>query len=206
MGTRLPTTASEDKVTEIRVGVLREQSREVSSPSTDRELDEQAFQIMLLVDREQERLLLYRCIIVIELVTALLLLREYLFWLIWKFVAMEMTAEYMRETAAHLEKKGYRVDIETDSVSRDDQNVFNRTRYACIKGESEHFVMECLSYSSGTTSFFLEICKYFDIYSHSFPLDSWKYRDHQIEFKYLAERESGLGLSFVLKLPAVPNS
>jgi hypothetical protein len=114
---------------------------------------------------------------------------------------MQMSAAYMKQTAAHLERKGFTVNTEQDTKAGPNGTIFERSRYHCRKTEDQYFILEVLQYAADSEeSYFLEICRYFNLYSHSFPLDSWKFRDHQIEFKYLADKDSGLGLSFVLKL------
>jgi hypothetical protein len=113
---------------------------------------------------------------------------------------MEMSAAYMRQTSEHLGTKGFTVQAEFDQIEGAQGNVFPRTRYHCTKAPSVHLVLEAVSYPQDKDRFFLEVRQFHSLYSHSFPLDSWKFRDHQIEFKYLADRETGLGLTFVLKL------
>jgi hypothetical protein len=54
--------------------------RHIVTPSAEDE--ELEFRLLLLVDRERERVLLYKALLVIELIFGLFLVRELLFWLL----------------------------------------------------------------------------------------------------------------------------
>ncbi len=114
---------------------------------------------------------------------------------------MEMSADYMRQTAEHMAAKGYALEVERDEKERDGQRIFVRDRYALTRNDNEHFILECITYPDGQEKYFIEVKRYHSIYTFSFPLDSWKHRPDRVEFKYYALPETGLGLSFILNFP-----
>lgn len=113
---------------------------------------------------------------------------------------MEMSADYLAKTIAHMASAGYTVKKEEDAPQRDGRAVFDRTRYHCQRGEQDQLILELLVYPNGLEAYYLEIVRMGAIHSFSFPLDSWKFRPASIEFKYYLHPDSGLGLSFFLSL------
>lgn len=113
---------------------------------------------------------------------------------------MEMSNEYMDESATFLEGKGFVVERERQEIEIDGEGEALLFRYLFYRGEHERFAMETWQYPSGEERYYLEIERYYKIASTSFPLDSWKYKPHQIEFKYYVVDRSSMGLSFILNL------
>jgi hypothetical protein len=113
---------------------------------------------------------------------------------------MEMSADYLEKTVAHLESAGYAVTRSHDTAQHEARTLFDRTRYHCLRNAHDHIILEFLAYPNGSEAYFLEIVRMGAIHSFSFPLDSWKFRPSSIEFKYYIHPESGLGLSFFLSL------
>ena len=113
---------------------------------------------------------------------------------------MEMSADYLEKTVNHLKAASYVVTTEHDAPQREQQTIFNRTRYHCQRSEQDHIILELLVYPNGVEAYYLEIVRMGAMHSFSFPLDSWKFRPTSIEFKYYLHPETGLGLSFFLSL------
>lgn len=113
---------------------------------------------------------------------------------------MEMSADYLAKTIAHLKDAGYSVVTEHDAPQRDGRTIFARTRYHCQRTEQDHLILELLTYPNRVEAYYLEIVRMGAIHSFSFPLDSWKFRPTSIEFKYYLHPDTGLGLSFFLSL------
>jgi hypothetical protein len=113
---------------------------------------------------------------------------------------MEMSADYLAKTIAHMASAGYTVKTQDDAPQRDGYAIFERTRYDCHRGAHDHLILELLVYPNGVEAYYLEIVRMGSIHSFSFPLDSWKFRPTSIEFKYYLHPETGLGLSFFLSL------
>lgn len=113
---------------------------------------------------------------------------------------MQMSAAYMAQTMVHLRSAGFGVTELDAPKLRDEQLVFQRTRYTCRRPPDVDLVIEVITYPDGKEAYFLEIRKMGPMRCFSFPLDSWKFRTMAIEFKYSLDPATGLGLSFVLDL------
>lgn len=113
---------------------------------------------------------------------------------------MQMSAAYMAQTVEHLRSAGFGVTEIDAPKLRDEQLVFQRSRYICCRPPDVDLVLEVITYPDGKETYFLEMRKVGPMRCFSFPLDSWKFRPMAIEFKYGIEPTSGLGLSFVLDL------
>jgi len=109
---------------------------------------------------------------------------------------MDMSAAWMRETAEAMEAAGWQV-----SHGRKDEGDFVRDRYEVRGGEREQLVFECLTYPDGDERYWLQLVAWHGLRTYPFPLDSWKFRDAFVEFKFHVEPVSGLGLSFIVDFP-----
>ena len=93
-----------------------------------------------------------------------------------------MTSAYMHETADFLQSKGFELTIEQKEYCS--ENVVRlATIYHLKKGAEIEWGLEDLSVDA-TNKFFLEIKRHHGLKSFSTALDSWKYFDSRIEFKY----------------------
>ncbi len=113
---------------------------------------------------------------------------------------MKMSAAYLAQTVAHLEKAGYQITETSDTKESNGAVAFHRTSYRCHKAQAAALVLELLLYPDGREAYYLEILQAGVLRSLSFPLDSWKFRPTLVEFKYYIHPNSGLGLSFILDL------
>lgn len=113
---------------------------------------------------------------------------------------MEMTRAYMHETAEALAAAGFELEHATDRVERDGALVFERDTHVLTR-IGERLVLESVHYPDGEDRWFLAIEAFHGMTCTSFPMDSWKHRADRVEFKFAADAETGLGLSFVLRLP-----
>jgi len=77
---------------------------------------------------------------------------------------------------------------------------YRSTQYRLV-AEPEVWTLEVVAYPDGHVRYYLEIERYHGLKSRSFPLDSWKFRESHIEFRYQAHPESGLALTFELSYP-----
>jgi hypothetical protein len=113
---------------------------------------------------------------------------------------MEMSPEYAAETARVLEQRGYR--LETSDEERLDGDVlrFTVTRYI-FSAPAQRLGLEVLRYPDNDVRYYLEIFEYHGLSSYSFELDSWKYRDDYIEFRYYTHPETGGALTLKLLYP-----
>jgi len=114
---------------------------------------------------------------------------------------MQMSADWMAETAAALAEHRWTVDRCTS-----EEHGVRRTRYDVRAGSAEHLVMEVLQYPDGDERYWLQLVCWHGLRCHPFPLDSWKHRDAFVEFKFHVEPITGLGLSFFVDLsPPCPS-
>ncbi len=112
---------------------------------------------------------------------------------------MEMSHEYMRETVRAMQVGGFELTSSGSSSPTGNGPGFEVSRYELVRGDAEDLVLECLEYSDGSETYWLELRKLHTISSFSFQLDSWKHRESQVEFRYYP-RDDGVGLTFVLAL------
>jgi len=112
---------------------------------------------------------------------------------------MDMSRQWMQETAEAVEAAGWRV-----VCSEKDDEAFHRVRYDIHGGDREHLVLECLTYPEGEERYWLQLVGWHGLRCHPFPLDSWKFRDAFVEFKFLVEPVTGMGLSFMMDFPRMP--
>jgi hypothetical protein len=114
---------------------------------------------------------------------------------------MEMSPAYAAETAEALSQKGFSVMREPLPEDTDGVLVYEGDRYT-FEAEGERLVLEVLTYvSDGEHAYFLEIADFHGLRTFSFPLDSWKHRDNRIEFKFVADPRTAMGLAFTVPLP-----
>ncbi len=106
-----------------------------------------------------------------------------------------MSADYLAATAGHLARCGFAVSV--DQTNYGDEATAQR--YHCV-GLAMEWVLEVVSHPAAEDRFFLEIVRHHNLSSASFPLDSWRFFDDRIEFKYYADETSGMGLSLVFGL------
>ena len=112
---------------------------------------------------------------------------------------MEMSHDYMRETVEKMADHGFAVVNAVESVERASAPPYERTSYELTRGNDEHVILECLEYPDGPESYWLELRRMGSITSLPFMLDSWKWRDDQVEFSFYG-RDDGSALTFVLSL------
>lgn len=114
---------------------------------------------------------------------------------------MEMSPEYAKETAANMAERGYTLSI--DKEKRTDGSIirFKATRYQ-LTAENQKLVLEVIRYPDDEVRFFLEINQYFGLSTFSFELDSWRYREDFVEFRYYTHPETGGALTFKLQYPS----
>ena len=109
---------------------------------------------------------------------------------------MEMSLDYMRETAEALEKKGYALSTEEEDYGDDVRGY----RFHFEK-PGQTFSLETVVHPARGETYYLEISDYHGLRSHSFELDSWKHRADRIEFKYQPRADGTGGLAFIIGLP-----
>lgn len=110
---------------------------------------------------------------------------------------MEMSHDYLRETVEQMSEHGFVTATDTESVERGSAPPYMRTSYDLQRGESEHLCLEHLEYPDGSESYWLEVRRMGSITAFPFMLDSWKWREGQVEFSYYG-RDDGSALTFVL--------
>ncbi len=113
---------------------------------------------------------------------------------------MEMSLSYMEETVSFMQERGFEVAREEEELVDDSDATAQIRRFVLRRGAEEHLELETVSYPDGKETYYLAIPRLHSLSSFSFPLDSWKYRDAYVEFKYYAPAETGVGLSFKLAL------
>ncbi len=113
---------------------------------------------------------------------------------------MKMSHDYMKETCAHLATCGYTLDEEEVSYGENEVGEQSIGFVYHLKNENTHFKLETLQHGSHEDRYYLEIVSFHEMKSFSFELDSWRYFDDRIEFKYYIHPETGLGLSFIISL------
>jgi len=116
---------------------------------------------------------------------------------------MEMSKQYMKKTAEHLKEKGYSLEEKVVPYGNDGAM---GTQFVLQREPKQHFILETLEYSKAAPAYFLEIVQFFGLTSFSFPLDSWKYFQDRVEFKYYVLDNTGIGLSFTLRFSDIPTS
>lgn len=113
---------------------------------------------------------------------------------------MEMSADYAEETARALAERGYRCERSEERRMDGEVLRFSATRYA-LTAPGQRLLLEVLAYPDGELRYFLEIADYHGLSSYSFELDSWKYRDEYIEFRYYTHPETGGALTLQIAYP-----
>ncbi len=113
---------------------------------------------------------------------------------------MEMSPDYARETAEALESCGYDRVTEEETVSHAGEDCYRSIRHR-LTAAQQKLVLECVIYPDDDVRYYLELVRYFGLRSSSFPLDSWKYRDDRVEFRYYTQPSTGAALTFVLTYP-----
>jgi hypothetical protein len=118
---------------------------------------------------------------------------------------MEMSPKYAAETASELAQHGYTCEQSEEERRDGDVLRFKATRYA-LTAPRQRLIMEVVSYPDGDTRYFLEIAEYHGLSSFSLELDSWKYRDDYIEFRYYTNPETGSALTLKISYPSVSSA
>lgn len=113
---------------------------------------------------------------------------------------MEMSPAYMAETAEVLSKKGYTITITELDERVEEQTVYVGQRYT-LHADGEHIEMEALTYTDGSHAYYIKLVDFHGMESFSYPLDSWKWRDHLVEFKLVADPATATGLALRVSLP-----
>jgi hypothetical protein len=116
---------------------------------------------------------------------------------------MEMTCQYMNETAQAFRHAGFRLQ-EAEVHYGSDGHVGRQFRLS--RGLHVSLVLEALETNHAGAQFYLSIVQYHGLSSPSFPLDSWKHHPDRVEFKYLADPSTGQGLTFVVPLAHKPST
>lgn len=101
----------------------------------------------------------------------------------------------MRDTVNYLVSRGYA--LHEEKASYGSPAAAEGEKYY-LQWSDSYFVLETVTHQTTGESYFLEIKNHFGMRCTSFPLDSWKFFPNRLEFKFYAQPESGLGLSFVL--------
>lgn len=113
---------------------------------------------------------------------------------------MEMSPEYAAQTAGELTRHGY-VCQQSEEERKDGEILrFTATRYA-LSAPGQQLILEVVRYPEGDARYFLEIAEYHGLSSYSLELDSWKYRDDFIEFRYYTNPETGGALTLKIAYP-----
>lgn len=114
---------------------------------------------------------------------------------------MDMSHDYLRETLDFMKGRGFTMRTEEDRQgSPGGGSGFSRHRYH-MERENTYFIFEYLEHDMQDHGrYFLEIVQYHDLWTYSLELDSWKWRNHQIEFKFIYHPESARALAFIFKM------
>ncbi|MDH3269886.1 MAG: hypothetical protein OEN56_01050 [Gemmatimonadota bacterium] len=113
---------------------------------------------------------------------------------------MQMSFEYLRGTVDFFSSRGFTVQVEEETIRRDDREVYTTVRHSLERGAEERFALSCVRYPDGKETFWLEIRDFHGLRTFDTELDSWQHREDSVEFKYYP-RQDGVGLSFILDLP-----
>lgn len=111
---------------------------------------------------------------------------------------MEMSADYLRQTAAYLKGRGYALEEADVDYGCINDKPCRGHRYICTR-PGERLILEVVQNPKEGERYFLELAEYHGLTVTSFPLDSWKHFKDRVEFKFYALPENGLGLSFILR-------
>lgn len=114
---------------------------------------------------------------------------------------MEMSLGYMEKTVEFLQTRQFDVLRTKDNFADEQGNITVRHTFSLTRGDTESFRLETLVRHDGTLVYYLEIVRFHGLRCYSFPLDSWKFRDAFVEFKFYAPAETGVGLSFIVDTP-----
>ena len=112
---------------------------------------------------------------------------------------MEMSHDYMRETVAKMTEHGFAADEEHAEVSRQGGRPTNATATSWCAVTASTWCSNASSIPTVARAYWLEVRRMGAIHTFPFPLDSWKWRDDQVEFSFYG-RHDGSALSFVLRL------
>jgi len=110
---------------------------------------------------------------------------------------MEMSKQWMEDTASFLGERGF----EVARLDAEEADGILRTRFDLRGDARQHLVLEVLVYPDGEERYWLQLAQWHGLRTYPFPLDSWKHRDAFVEFKFHVEPITGLGLSFLVDLP-----
>lgn len=95
---------------------------------------------------------------------------------------------------------GFAVDSETQDVADPAGTTqYVRHRFDLTRGTDQAILLECLVYPDGTETYWLQLRRMLAMRSFPFQLDSWKYHQDRVEFRYYA-RPDGVALTFELLL------
>ena len=110
---------------------------------------------------------------------------------------MEMTPDYLAETAEFLKSKGFSLHRDQDELLSA-AGLLRTTRYH-LERPGQELIFECLQYPDGEARFFLELY-HVGLHTFSLPLDSWRFKDELLEVRYYTEPNSGTAMTFILHL------
>jgi len=112
---------------------------------------------------------------------------------------MEMSAEYLRETAERMrDEGGYELAVShREPVSNDGEVVYHLTRYQLRKGDDRQLALECLEYEAGHVHFYAELLVAGPVRADCARLDSWKSWPDRVELKFYALPDTGRALAVV---------
>ncbi len=113
---------------------------------------------------------------------------------------MEMSGDYLAETANYLKNKGLELEVQSHAYGETAKS----QRYALSFGENLLLELESVSHPDAPERFYLELKRYFGMRAFSFALDSWRYFDDRVEFKFYAPAQTSVGLSFILEFELIP--
>jgi len=115
---------------------------------------------------------------------------------------MEMSHTYLRETLDFMTQRGFTMRSEEDRQTPPGGGPgFSRTRYHLERSDA-YFRFEYLEHDAQDHGrYFMEIVRYHGLWTYSLELDSWKWRNHQIEFKFIYHPESARALAFIFNMP-----
>jgi hypothetical protein len=114
---------------------------------------------------------------------------------------MEMSPNYASETADVLANHGYSLKTDEQECTNQTELRYNAIRYH-LTAKNQELILEVVSYPNGDNRYYLEIVQYLGLSTFSFELDSWRFRDDHIEFRYYTNSETGEALTIKLVYPS----
>ncbi|MEM1249409.1 MAG: hypothetical protein AAGK22_23750 [Acidobacteriota bacterium] len=112
---------------------------------------------------------------------------------------MEMSPDYAETTARALARSGYSLHKTRSTVSGN-RATYGSTRYE-LRAPNRRFVLEVVDQEGEPSRYFLEIGEHHGLRTVSLELDSWKFGDRCIEFRYVTDPRTGGAVTFILDHP-----